>query len=130
MGWDEQQAWITERGLRAREAYWCPRLLVPKQRCIRYSLGEKVRAKGKRCICEDPAIEALKDHSRVLHSARTRHVLTTDPYNATEERIEALRESVKTIGAIVRVHDGNVWADGVPTLIITAWDVTSEMLRL
>jgi hypothetical protein len=129
VGWDEQAAWAEERGLWLRDVHWCPRVVFERKSCVRYVLGEKSREAGKRCVCEDPAITLLADHCRAWRNYEVGNVLTTEPYNATEENIAAFREVVEGLGLVLWVTKG-VWSDGIPMLIVTNTDVMAEMLKL
>jgi hypothetical protein len=130
MGWDEQQAWGEERQLRSSDANWCLRLFRTRGSCLQYSYSTASREAGKRCICENPAVAELKDHYRVWSNATLGRVLTTEPYNATSERIEALREVTTSLGLALHVVKQGVWTDGVPMLVIAQPEITREMLNL
>lgn len=134
---DRQTTWAREHSLDMLEDWQtCPMRVAGKQ-CHVVSNSSVKRQFGElwlQCVCQHPAVRALKDHERVwsyLKTGKPRVIVHTyEPYSASPEQVNALREVVQELGILIWETGESAWEDGTNILVLARAEVTAEDLGL
>src|SRR5262245_32042256 len=120
-GHNHEQRMYDWHGLRPSKAARCLRVVLGK-RCV---LGNRY---DDHCLCRTVQRGWRFDHVKIWLDSSGRHVLTSEPYNLTPERLRLLRQDLAAFGIRITASDRSPWCPGSTTLLLMTCDSRRETL--